>query len=502
MSGENRRGAEASPDVPAPDGAASDGATPPTATPPTATPAARIRRTALVDCNNFYVSCERLFNPTLAGAPVVVLSNNDGCVVARSNEAKRLGIGMGQPLFEVRDIVRRHGVRCFSSNYPLYGDISARVMATLERFSPEVEIYSIDEAFLGLDGAPPAQSAPAQGPPAHTPLAPSPLTGAPDAPPAAAPGTDPPPDHPLSTQAREIRRTVGRWTGIPVSIGVAATKTLAKVAGEIAKGMEQGIRILEPADTAAALAGTPVEEVWGVGRRYAALLQRQGVRDALALRELDDRWVRANMTVVGLRTVMELRGIPCIALEDQPPPRRSMICSRTFGHLITDRDLLAEAVASYAARLGEKLRAQRLAAAQMRLFLVTSGAAWDFERRLSPAASCRLPVATSYTPDLAAAALALLAALYVDGYRYYKAGIMLDGLVPEDGVQTNLFAPAAADPTAAVLMATMDKLNKRWGRNTLRIAATGTTRSWVMKQGLRSPGFTTRWEEVMEVRQA
>ena len=291
---------------------------------------------ALVDCNNFYASCERVFNPMLEGEPVVVLSNNDGLVVARSNEAKALGIGMGVPEFQIRPLLRAHHVRVLSSNYTLYGDMSQRVMETLETFCPDLEVYSIDEAFLSLVGFE---------------------------------------RHDLTEYGRQIRRMVKQWTGIPVSVGIAETKTLAKIANRIAKrtpdlgGM---FDLLDCSDRETVLDRVAVEDVWGIGRNHARVLNQHGITTALQLRGVDDQWIRKRMGIVGLRLVMELRGVSCLDLEQCPAPKQSLTCSRAFGTLIHTLAEMEEAISVYTSRVAEKLRRERLAATVLTVCLTTN----------------------------------------------------------------------------------------------------------------------------------
>jgi len=290
---------------------------------------------ALVDCNNFYVSCERIFNPKLVGRPVVVLSNNDGCVVARSNEAKALNIGMGVPAFEVADLIKKHSIEVFSSNYTLYADMSRRVMETLATFAPEIEIYSIDEAFLNLAGF----------------------------------------KSPLADYGRQIQRTVKQWTGMPVSIGIAGTKTLAKIANHLAKRSAELDGVLDlsaSANIEKVLAEVPLEKVWGIGIRSAIKLKRAGLKTALDLSKADISWIRNRFGVVGVRTVYELRGSCCYPLEDNPPARQSIVVSRMFGVPVESIEQLKEAAATYAARAGEKLREHSLAVNLQTVFVTTS----------------------------------------------------------------------------------------------------------------------------------
>lgn len=415
---------------------------------------------ALVDCNNFYVSCERVFNPALAGRPVVVLSNNDGCVIARSNEAKALGIAMGAPFFQNRALFGRNGVRFFSSNYALYGDMSGRVMATLGQFTPDLEVYSIDEAFLSLDGF-----------------------------------------GDLTRYALGIRAAVGRHTGIPVSIGIAPTKTLAKAANKIAKtdASLQGVLDLSAVrDPDSLLEGVAAGDVWGVGPRYAALLRRRGITTARALKYAADGLIRKHMTIAGLRTVRELRGEPCIGLEQAPPPKKAIGSSRSFGSPVERLDELLESVSDYVSRAAEKLRAQGCAAAAVQVYLTTNRFA--DEPQYANWRSRTLPAPTAYTPELIACAQACLRAMYRRGYRYKKTGILLAGLVPARGRQLGLFAGRRDHARETALMEALDGLNRRYGRNTVQFAASGVDRRWRMLQSYRSPCFTTRWSELPAVK--
>ncbi len=292
---------------------------------------------ALIDCNNFYVSCERIFDPGLLGRPVVVLSNNDGCVVTRSQEAKALGIRMGVPLFQIRGLVERHGVVVYSSNYALYGDIRARVMAAVREFTEDVEVYSIDEAFLDLERCRPAGA--------------------------------------YREIGLDIREKLLKWTGIPITVGIARTKTLAKVANHLAKTSEKAAVVLDLTDSPfleVALERTPVEEVWGVGPAYSALLRARGVENALQLRDLDVRAARKAMTVVGARLVMELRGVSCLLLETAPPPKKSITTSRSFPEAVSKYEELKESVPVFVTRCGEKLRRAGLAAGVVTVFIQTS----------------------------------------------------------------------------------------------------------------------------------
>lgn len=409
---------------------------------------------ALVDCNNFYASCERVFNPRLEGKPIVVLSNNDGCVVARSNEAKALGIAMGVPEFQIRSLLRAHQVQVFSSNYTLYGDMSQRVMETLEQFCPDLEIYSIDEAFLSLTGFTSRN---------------------------------------FTEYGRTIRTTVKRWTGLPVSVGIAETKTLAKIANRVAKRTPDtnGVfDLLACPDRDALLGRVPVEDVWGIGRNLTRLLNQHGIMTAFQLREVDDSWIRKHLGIVGLRLVMELRGVSCLDLEECPTPKQSLTCSRAFGQLISTLADMEEAVSSYTSRVAEKLRRERLAATVLTVCLMTN----EFKEgpQYSNAVTLKLPVATDSTSDLVRSALQGIRTIYREGYRYKKAGVILTGLVPVSQAQADLFDPQDRGKSKR-LMSALDAINNRWGADTLHYASSGIRKAWKTQFQHRSPAYTTDW---------
>ena len=415
---------------------------------------------ALVDCNNFYVSCERVFNPLLEGKAVVVLSNNDGCVVARSEEAKQLGIGMGVAFFKVKDTIEKNRVEVLSSNYALYGDMSRRVMETLCSFTPEIEVYSIDEAFLNLVGL----------------------------------GDN------LTDYGRRIRETVRRWTGIPVSIGIAETKTLAKIANRIAKRSCKAAGVLELADCACideALAQTTVENIWGVGLKTALRLRTVGINTALALRKVDINWMRQRFGVTGVRTVYELRGISCYELEEQPPAKKGITVSRIFGRKVETVKELKEAVASYASRAGEKLREEGLAAGALTVFVMTSRFV-DKRRRFFNSHTVIFPTATSYTPELIDSAIKCVERLYRRGFLFNKAGVILGDLVPIGNVQSNLFDEFDRQKSRRLMQA-VDAVNARLSYKPLRWAAEGISQPWRTKFAKRSKRYTTRWDELIEV---
>jgi DNA polymerase V len=417
---------------------------------------------AVVDCNNFYVSCERVFNPRLKGKPVVVLSNNDGCIVARSNEAKALGIKMGEAFFKYRRLIERNGVVVFSSNYTLYGDMSRRVFAVLEQFSPEIEIYSIDEAFLNLAGLENGN---------------------------------------LTAYGHEMRRTVERWTGIPVSIGIAETKTLAKVANHIAKKSRAADGVLDltiPGYRKRALAQTPVDDVWGIGRRLAPRLIAQGIENAWQLSQVNDRWIKKQMGITVLRTVQELRGVCCYPLTLSRSPRKSITCSRSFGRPVTTLSEMKEAVAAYLSRAAAELREEGLAAKHLTVYVITN-LYRQHEPRFHEATTVTLPAATDDTGELIRFGLGAVEKIFKPGCKYKKAGVLLTELIPADQNQANLFDSADHARTER-LMATIDAVNARMGGRALQFAAQGTTQPWSGRCQLRSPNYTTRWDELLEVR--
>ncbi|WP_045221530.1 Y-family DNA polymerase [Desulfonatronum thioautotrophicum] len=417
---------------------------------------------ALLDCNNFYASCERAFNPKLRGKPIVVLSNNDGCVIARSNEAKALNIPMGAPAFKFQPLFKKHSVHVFSSNFVLYGDMSRRVMDTAARFTPDMEIYSIDEAFLRLDRM-------------H--------------------------DHPLDL-AREIRATVLQWTGIPVSIGIGPTKTLAKIANRVAKkSPEHGgtFSLVDYPDQVRILAGIEIEDVWGIGSRYSKKLREFGIRNALQFSKLDKDWVKKRMTVNGMHTLLELQGIPCIPLDQTVATPKSIVCSRTFAKAVTDNEQLEQIVCGYAARVGERLRGQKCVAGQLQVFLLTDRFRLD-RPQYSNAATVSLALPSSHTPDLIRAAQRVLEQIFRSGYEYRKAGVMVFGIEKEQGRRLNLFEPSPKDRARSkALMEVMDKVNAKWGAMTMRVGAEGTGQRWVMRQAHLSPRYTTDWKELPRV---
>jgi len=415
---------------------------------------------ALVDCNNFYASCERVFNPKLWGVPVVVLSNNDGMIVARSNEAKALGIKMGEPLFKVQDIVKKYGVQVFSSNYVLYGDMSCRVMNCLSQYSPDVEIYSIDEAFLNLKGFE---------------------------------------SRDLVKYGTDLRNTVKQWTGIPVSIGIAKTKTLAKLANHIAKKdpkFKGVLNIYYEDDVNEFLKRTEVSDIWGVGRQYTKLLNNHNIKTAYDFIQLDDNWIKKKMTVMGLRTAMELRGIPCITLETSPSPKKAIISSRSFSKLTSNKQDIRESVAFFTSIAAQKLRKQRSAASLLTVFLRTNP--FKDIPQYHNGVLVQLPLPTDSTSEMISYAMKGVEQIFREGFQYQKVGVMLAGIVPRDRNQYILFDREDRERMDKI-NDVIDGINKEMGAWTISFAATGTNRNWKTRADMKSPRYTTNWEELLKV---
>lgn len=406
---------------------------------------------ALVDCNNFFASCEKVFNPKLRHKPLVVLSSNDGCIIARSSEAKALGIPMGAPFFEWADFIKAHDVAVCSSNFALYGDFSSRVMRICERLNSDLEIYSIDEAFLDVSRV-------------HNPL-----------------------HHCL-----ELRKTILQWTGIPVSIGIASTKTLAKVATRLAKKQKEGVFFPSAAEMGGILETLPTQEIWGIGRRLSTFLAKRGIHTAAHLLRCSEMWIKQNLSVVGLRTVWELRGISCFVIDEEPPAKQSIMTSRSFGRPILSKEELGEALSSFATRAGEKLRQEGSLASWIQVFI------WGKEEGRQ--VHLTLPEPTQYTPTLIAYAKEGLEALYRPGIAYKKGGVLLGGLVPQECYQPDLFVDSSVSPKQRAAMELLDRANQKFGYRVLHFAAEGITKSWQTKRQLRSPSFTTRWDEILTIR--
>ncbi len=418
---------------------------------------------ALVDCNNFYASCEKLFRPDLKNTPVVVLSNNDGCVVARSREAKLLGIKMGVPVFQIKAEMQRHGILAFSSNYALYADLSSRVMRTLEEMAPRVEVYSIDEAFLDLTGIESAIS--------------------------------------LVEFGQQVRERIGHWIGITVCVGIAPTKTLAKLANHAAKKYPatQGVvDLTNPDRQRRLLALVPVDDVWGVGRRLSKRLNALGITTALDLANASPRAIRDQFSVVLERTVRELNGESCIELEEIPPIKKQIVCSRSFGVKVTHFELLREAVCEYATRATEKLRKEQQQAKVLTVFIRTSPFK-DNEPQYSNSASGELLIPSCDTRDFIELANHLLKRIWKDGFRYAKAGVMLSDFYDPGMFQPGLFDDVSTRSNSQQLMSVLDTINQS-GAGKVFFAGQGTKKDWSMKREHLSPAYTTRWDQLPRVK--
>lgn len=422
---------------------------------------------ALVDCNNFYASCEKLFNPKLKSRPVVVLSNNDGCVVARSAEVKALGIPMGVPWFKIQAEAKRHGIVAFSSNYELYADLSNRCVEVLSGFTPNIEVYSIDESFLELSGFE--------------------RVG-------------------YQEYGQQIRQRVGDWLGLAVCVGIGRTKTLAKLANHCAKKELAGqdgvcdFTRMSASDLAALFARIDVGEVWGVGRKITARLNEMGIQTVRQLHDADPETIRSRFSIVLERTVRELGGVSCLSLEEVVPAKQQIMSSRSFGTLIYDLEELEEAVASYISRAAEKLRSQDSLAGAIQVYIRT-----NIFKPESPqyqrAVTVPLPEATADSRVLTMWGLRVLRRIYRPGFGYHKAGVTLMNILPRANQQFSLFVPSSiASSRSEKLMGVLDGINQRYGRGALRIAAEGVEKTWQMRRGNLSPSYTTDWSGLAVVK--
>ncbi len=418
---------------------------------------AHVQALALVDCNNFYVSCERIFRPDLARVPMVVLSNNDGCVVSRSNEAKALGVKMGQPWFECQPLAQAHGILAMSSNYALYADMSNRVMRILGEFSPNQEVYSIDESFVDLTGTPN-----------------------------------------LREVSYAMRERVRMWTGMPVCVGIGPTKTLAKLANHVAKKhpRSQGVfnyNALTDAQKVALLQRIPVSEVWGVGRKLTQRLLAHGVETVLDLREAHIPSLRAEFGVVMEKTQRELQETPCIQMEEVAADKQQIIASRSFGSMVTELPVLKDALSTFVANACAKLRAQNSQAAVIQVFLQTNRFRKDLPQ-YSPSLAVPLPQPTHDTLVVNRWADALCERMFREGYQYKKAGVMLSELSPVTHQQGDWLE--ASPPGHSKLMQALDHLNARYGRGAVKVSTQGAYQGWQMRQERKSPNYTTDWDDV------
>jgi DNA polymerase V len=425
---------------------------------------------AIVDCNSFYCSCERLFLPHLDKKPVVVLSNNDGCIISRSDEAKHLGVAMAGPYFQAKPFIQQHNVATFSSNYNLYGDLSWRVMETLRVMlgKQNVEVYSVDECFLNLDNVE---------------------------------GKD------LYAVGLQIRETVEEWTGIKVSVGVAPTKVLCKVANHLAKKNKAATKCVvvldDPEKIMHALQKTPVGDIWGVGRQYAEKLRQQwGIYDGFQLQCMSEEFGKSQLGgVMGARLIRELNGMACNEMEEELVNKKMIATTRMFGKPVTDINCIKEAVATYTSRAAEKLRRQQGAASMISVFVVARQEDHNvsFNRGATHSNHITLPFATSFTNELIKPAVSLVDTLYKKGTFYKKAGVMLSGIVPDTSIQGNLFLPGTKN-CSRKLMDMIDNINFSQRDDVLKFAASGTTRNWKMRMEMRSPRYTTRWDELFTVK--
>ena len=399
------------------------------------------KKIALIDCNSFYVSCERLFNPKIRKKPVVVLSNNDGCIISRSNEAKTLGIKMGEPYFKARNIIVKNNVQVFSSNYSLYGDISRRVMRTLKRFNSEIEVYSIDEAFLDLSNFS---------------------------------------DDEVNDVGKEVRSVVLQWTGIPTSIGIAKTKTLSKIANHIAKKEKSGVvSLIGIEDIDSILEKVKIEDVWGVGRQLTKFYIKNDIYNAKQLKNISNAWIKKSSSVLSSRTAMELRGIPCIDLEIQDSKRKSCVVSRSFGKKVEIFQELKESVTNYCLNASEKIRSESLIAKSITVFLKTS----PFQNRgiyYSNSKTIDFPIATDNSIEIVKAAINGLKDIFKKGYKYQKVGVILSGLSNLEN-KNNLFS-SSKDEKIKSLMRSIDSTNCRYGRSVLSLASGGVNKKWNMRR--------------------
>ena len=414
---------------------------------------------ALADCNNFYASCERVFNPALKDKPVVVLSNNDGCIIARSNEAKALGVRMGEPVFKARRIIEENNVNVFSTNFALYGDMSKRVMSLLDILSPEIEIYSIDEAFMDFSGI-----------------------------------------KNCFNLGLKMRDTVAKHTGIPISIGIAKTKTLAKVANHLAKRYsKKGVYVLNrKKQTTDILKSIPVSKVWGIGSKYTKMLNSYGVESAYDFVMLDEDWVLNKMTIVGLKIQHELKGKPCISIDTNPSSKKNICTSRSFGISVTQFRPLKESISAHAARCAEKLRLEKGCARYVSVILKTNPFSVSDEYYYGYK-STNFDVPTNDTFDIINAAETLLKSIYKEGLVYKKSGVIVGDIIPQSRIQLNIFDIDQKRARRKNLNSAVDFINQAMGRSTIHIGSQGINRRWQLKQERLSPCYTTKWDDLLKI---
>ena len=415
------------------------------------------KKIALIDCNSFYVSCERLFNPKIQKVPVVVLSNNDGCVISRSTEAKRIGIKMGEPYFKVKELVKRNNVQIFSSNYALYGDISRRVMKVLKGFSDKIEIYSIDEAFIDLT---------------HV-------------------------KNELAEEyGKKIRERVLKWTGIPTSVGISNTKTLSKVANHVAKKNKAGVVYLKD-NIDEVLKNFDISDVWGVGKQLSKLYLKNGIDNALKLKNISNSWVKKSTNVLGAKTVMELRGIPCIQLDTEEAKRKSCCVSRSFGKKVESLEKLKESITTHCLNAAEKIRNDKQTTRSITVFIRTSP--FDKNRKYySNSLTIDLPIATNNSLELVKTAIEALKRIYKYGYFYQKAGVILSKLNEAGEKELNLLTPIL-EKKSQKLMKAMDLTNSKYGRNVISVAQAGINNSWKMRREHSSKIDTASFDSLPKI---
>jgi len=414
-------------------------------------------KVALIDCNSFYVSCERLFNPKINNKPTVVLSNNDGCVISRSTEAKKIGIKMGEPYFKVKELVKKNNVHIFSSNYALYGDISRRVMKTLKSFSDKIEIYSIDEAFVDLSHVEEKE---------------------------------------VENYGKQIRERILKWTGIPTSVGISNTKTLSKVANHMAKKNKTGVIYLKE-NIDETLKNFNITDIWGVGKQLSKLYIKNGIDTAYKLKNISNTWVKKSTNVLGAKTVMELRGITCISLETQEAKRKSCCVSRSFGKKVESLEKLQESIATHCLNAAEKIRNDNQTTRSITIYIRTSP--FDKNRKYySNSITVDLPVATSNSLELVKSAINGLKKIYKYGYFYQKAGIVLSKLREASENEFNLLAPIMENKSQT-LMKAIDFTNAKYGRNAVSIAQAGINNSWKMRREHSSKIDTASFDSLPKI---
>ena len=422
-----------------------------------------MRSIALIDVNNFYASCERVFNPKLEGKAVVILSNNDGCVIARNAVSKTLGIPMGAPWFKLKDMAREHGIIALSSNYALYADMSNRVMSILSQYSPNQEVYSIDECFLDVTGI----------------------------------------SKNLVDYAQSMRGKIKQWTGLPVCVGVGASKTLAKLANHVAKKRPEyngvcNLNQFEPEQLHKLLGEISIGEAWGIGRKLVPRLNDLGIQTVLDLKASDPKYMRQQFSVVMEKTVRELNGQACMELEEVASPKQQILSSRSFGIPVTDLESLSESVTLYISRAAEKLRKQKSYAGALSVYIRTSP--FSDEPRYSNTKTISLPSPTDDSRQLVNVGLWILKGIYKSGFKYQKAGVMLSNIVPAEGQQTDLFGFKQSVSKSDKLMCVMDEINRKMGKQKIRLASQGYKQPWAMKQEMKSQSFTTKWDEILSAR--